>query len=165
MEKKSLYSKDIINTIKNDFINRINDIPNYLIEWSGKFVEDYLRKKENIDKKVKNAYNQRNNYNYSNDKVWEHMCEKELESSKNIYNQVNLNKLKYSSKQEYVKISSRFENINNFNDEQEFNNTNKKNNFFSNIFGTNKKNKNVNNKDINNKDTNSEQIIEVTMID
>lgn len=159
IEKKSLYSKDIVNTIKNNFINRINDIPNYLIEWSGKFVQNYLINKENINKKVKNAYNQRNNYNYSNDKVWDYMCGEELESSKNIYNQVNINKSKYSSKQEYIKISSRFVNINNFTGEQEFNNNSKKNNFFSNIFGINK------NKNVNDKDDDIKQNIEVTMID
>jgi hypothetical protein len=175
IKKKSFYSKDIINTIKTNFINNINVIPNYLIKWSGQFVENYLRNKENIDKKVKNAYNQRNQYDYTNDKVWEYMCGKELESSKNIYDQVNLNKLKYSSKQEYIKISSRFDNIDNFTnindfgDEQEFNNNNsKKNNFFSNIFRKNKKNKildNNKNKNNNVEDDKDRIIKEVSMID
>ena len=142
IEKKSSYSKDIIDKIKKDFINRIDLIPNHLMEWSGEFIEKYLQNKENINKKVKNAYNQRNHYSYKEDKVWEHMCKQELKSSKNIYDQVNLNKSKYSNKQEYIKILSRFINI----DKQEFEKTNKKNNLFSKIFGKSKKNQDMNNK-------------------
>lgn len=148
MEKKSFYSNNYINKIKTNFINQIDLIPNHLINWSGEFVEKYLQNKENINKKEKKAYNQRYRYDYDGDKnkLWEYMCKQELDSSKNIYNQVNFNELQYSNKQEYFKILSRFRNIDCYDDNQQFENISKINNFFSNIFGVknNKKNQHMN---------------------
>ena len=156
MEKKSFYSKDLINKIKNDFINQLDLIPNHLITWSGEFVEKYLQNKKNIEQNKKNAYNQRICYDHSGDKVWDYKCLEELESSKKIYDLVNQNKYQYTNKQEYIKISSRFGNIENYNDFQEFEKTNKKNNLFSILFCKSNKNPDTNNQ---------ENIKQVSMMD
>lgn len=139
IEKKSYYSKDIIDKIKKNYIKQINNIPYNLINWSGEFIEKYLTYSDNIKNNFKNAYNQRNQYN--NNKLWEYMCKEELETSKKIYYKINKNKSKYQNRQECIKISSRFDNSYNINNKLEFN---KVNNFLFNIFCKSKKNQEIN---------------------
>jgi hypothetical protein len=105
-KNKSQYDTVRIKQITNDFIDSIDNIPNNLISWTGEFIERCLSDFINIKKSVKNMYNQRL-HRYDNDKLWEHMCKEELESSEQKFKNKNLNK------NEQTKITSRFENINN----------------------------------------------------